>query len=136
MNILRGYVIPTYGNTLYHVGIERLTIESGYYPTQELSYNGGFPNFYVRISPTNSVTVIIVRNRSYGGFGACHHNAVRRCVLRHLHTHEATCACERSRLCFVLPNRVARNDDIHDPGIARAARNLHVTAYARFCSGQ
>lgn len=36
-----------YGNTLYHVGIERLTIESGYYPTQELSHNGGFPNFYV-----------------------------------------------------------------------------------------
>lgn len=47
LNVLRGYVIPTYGNTLYHVGIERLTLESGYYPTQELSYNGGFPNFYV-----------------------------------------------------------------------------------------
>ena len=47
LNVLRGYVIPTYGNTLYHVGIERLTIESGHYPTQELSYNGGFPNFYV-----------------------------------------------------------------------------------------
>ena len=29
------------------MGIERLTIESGHYPTQELSYNGGFPNFYV-----------------------------------------------------------------------------------------
>jgi hypothetical protein len=47
LNVLRGYVIPTYGNTLYHVGIERLTLESGYYPTQELSYNGGFPHFYV-----------------------------------------------------------------------------------------
>jgi hypothetical protein len=47
LNILQGYVIPTYGNTLFHVGIERLTIESGHYPTQELSYNGGFPNFYV-----------------------------------------------------------------------------------------
>jgi hypothetical protein len=47
LNVLHGYVIPTYGNTLYHVGIERLTIESGYYPMQELSYNGGFPNFYV-----------------------------------------------------------------------------------------
>lgn len=47
LNVLRGYVIPTYGNTLYHVGIERLTLESGHYPTQELSYNGGFPNFYV-----------------------------------------------------------------------------------------
>jgi hypothetical protein len=47
LNVLRGYVIPTYGNTLYHVGIERLTLESGHYPAQELSYNGGFPNFYV-----------------------------------------------------------------------------------------
>jgi hypothetical protein len=47
LNVLQGYVIPTYGNTLFHVGIERLTIESGHYPTQELSYNGGFPNFYV-----------------------------------------------------------------------------------------
>ncbi|MGZ7112109.1 MAG: hypothetical protein ACXVIU_12490 [Halobacteriota archaeon] len=47
LNVLRGYVIPTYGNTMYHVGIERLTLESGHYPTQELSYNGGFPNFYV-----------------------------------------------------------------------------------------
>ncbi|MGZ4941434.1 MAG: hypothetical protein ACXVIG_02140 [Halobacteriota archaeon] len=40
-------MIPTYGNTMYHVGIERLTVESSYYPAQELSYNGGFPNFYV-----------------------------------------------------------------------------------------
>jgi len=47
LSVLRGYIIPTYGNTLYHVGIERLTLESGHYPTQELSYNGGFPNFYV-----------------------------------------------------------------------------------------
>jgi hypothetical protein len=47
LNVLRLYVIPTYGNTLYHVGIERLTLESGHYPAQELSYNGGFPNFYV-----------------------------------------------------------------------------------------
>ena len=47
LNVLQGYVIPTYGNTLFHVGIERLTIESGHIPTQELSYNGGFPNFYV-----------------------------------------------------------------------------------------
>jgi len=47
LNVLQGYVIPTYGNTLYHVGIERLTLDSGHYPTQELSYNGGFPNFYV-----------------------------------------------------------------------------------------
>ena len=47
LNVLRGYVIPTYGNTMYHVGIERLILESGYYPTQELSYNGGFPHFYV-----------------------------------------------------------------------------------------
>jgi hypothetical protein len=47
LNVLQSYVIPTYGNTLYHVGIERVTIETGRYPTQELSYNGGFPNFYV-----------------------------------------------------------------------------------------
>jgi hypothetical protein len=47
LNVLGGYVIPTYGNTMYHVGIERLTLETGHYPTQELSYNGGFPNFYV-----------------------------------------------------------------------------------------
>lgn len=47
LNVLGGHVIPTYGNTMYHVGIERLTLESGHYPTQELSYNGGFPNFYV-----------------------------------------------------------------------------------------
>ncbi|MGD0327080.1 MAG: hypothetical protein ABSB21_00375 [Halobacteriota archaeon] len=47
LNVLGGYVIPTYGNTMYHVGIERVTLETGHYPTQELSYNGGFPNFYV-----------------------------------------------------------------------------------------
>ncbi|MDD1720553.1 MAG: hypothetical protein LUP95_01015 [Euryarchaeota archaeon] len=47
LRIFQSYVIPTYGNTMYHVGIERLTLESGYYPAQELSYNGGFPNFYV-----------------------------------------------------------------------------------------
>jgi len=47
LNVLGGYVIPTYGNTMYHVGIERLTLETGHYPTQGLSYNGGFPNFYV-----------------------------------------------------------------------------------------
>jgi len=47
LNVLGGYVIPTYGNTMYHVGIERLTLDTGHYPTQELSYNGGFPNFYV-----------------------------------------------------------------------------------------
>jgi len=47
LKVLQSYVIPTYGNTLYHVGIERLTLESGHYPAQELSYNGGFPNFYV-----------------------------------------------------------------------------------------
>ncbi|MGZ4906054.1 MAG: hypothetical protein ACXV5T_04875 [Halobacteriota archaeon] len=47
VRVLQNYVIPTYGNTLYHVGIERLTLESSYYPSQELSYNGGFPNFYV-----------------------------------------------------------------------------------------
>ncbi|HYA32644.1 MAG TPA: hypothetical protein VEG65_01410 [Candidatus Bathyarchaeia archaeon] len=47
LNVLGSYVIPTYGNTMYHVGIERLTLITGHYPTQELSYNGGFPNFYV-----------------------------------------------------------------------------------------
>lgn len=48
LNVLGGYVIPTYGNTMYHVGIERLTLESGHYPTQELSYNGAFRTFTFR----------------------------------------------------------------------------------------
>jgi len=47
MGIIDSYIIPTYGNTMYHVGIERETILTGYYPTEELSYGGGFPNFYV-----------------------------------------------------------------------------------------
>lgn len=45
--ILDSYVIPTYGNTMYHVGIERETINTGHYPDYELSYGGGFPHFYV-----------------------------------------------------------------------------------------
>ena len=32
---------------MYHVGIERLIIQTGFYPTEELSYNGGFQHFYV-----------------------------------------------------------------------------------------
>ena len=32
---------------MYHVGIERLTIQTGFYPTEELSYNGGFQHFYL-----------------------------------------------------------------------------------------
>jgi hypothetical protein len=44
---ISNFVIPTWGNTMYHVGIERLTIDTGHYPQQELSYGGGFPNFYV-----------------------------------------------------------------------------------------
>jgi hypothetical protein len=32
---------------MYHVGIERLTTQTGFYPTEELSYNGGFQHFYV-----------------------------------------------------------------------------------------
>ena len=47
MGIIESYIIPTYGNTMYHVGIERETVDTGYYPTTELSYGGGFPNFYV-----------------------------------------------------------------------------------------
>ncbi len=47
MGIIESYIIPTYGNTMYHVGIERETVETGFYPTTELSYGGGFPNFYV-----------------------------------------------------------------------------------------
>ncbi len=47
MGIINSYIIPTYGNTMYHVGIERETILTGYYPTEELSYGGGFPHFYV-----------------------------------------------------------------------------------------
>lgn len=45
--ILGNFMIPTWGNTLYHVGIEREMIETQHYPTTELSYGGGFPNFYV-----------------------------------------------------------------------------------------
>jgi hypothetical protein len=41
------FVIPTWGNTMYHVGIERVTLETGHYPSEEISYGGGFPNFYV-----------------------------------------------------------------------------------------
>ena len=44
---ISNFVIPTWGNTMYHVGIERETINTGFYPQQELSYGGGFPNFYV-----------------------------------------------------------------------------------------
>ena len=45
--IIDNYVIPTYGNTMYHVGVERLVVDTQHYPTQEISYGGGFPNFYV-----------------------------------------------------------------------------------------
>ena len=45
--ILGNFMIPTWGNTLYHTGIEREMIETQHYPTTELSYGGGFPNFYV-----------------------------------------------------------------------------------------
>lgn len=41
------FVIPTWGNTMYHVGVERVTLETGHYPSEEISYGGGFPNFYV-----------------------------------------------------------------------------------------
>lgn len=44
---ISNFIIPTWGNTMYHVGIERETINTGYYPQYELSYGGGFPNFYV-----------------------------------------------------------------------------------------
>ncbi len=47
LGIINSYIIPTYGNTMYHVGIERETILTGFYPRTELSYGGGFPNFYV-----------------------------------------------------------------------------------------
>lgn len=47
MGIIDSFVIPTYGNTMYHVGIERETIITGHYPDYELSYGGGFPHFYV-----------------------------------------------------------------------------------------
>ncbi len=47
MGIIESYIIPTYGNTMYHVGIERVTVDTGFYPKTELSYGGGFPNFYV-----------------------------------------------------------------------------------------
>ncbi|MDI6888177.1 MAG: hypothetical protein QMC78_00570 [Methanocellales archaeon] len=45
--ILEGYIIPTFGNTMYHVGIIRKTMETMYYPLYELSYGGGFRHFYV-----------------------------------------------------------------------------------------
>jgi hypothetical protein len=44
---ISNFVIPTWGNTMYHVGIERVTLETGHYPGEEISYGGGFPNFYV-----------------------------------------------------------------------------------------
>ncbi len=47
MGIIDNYVVPTYGNTMYHVGIERETILTQHYPDYELSYGGGFPHFYV-----------------------------------------------------------------------------------------
>jgi hypothetical protein len=47
MGIINSYIIPTYGNTMYHVGIERETILTQHYPDYELSYGGGFPHFYV-----------------------------------------------------------------------------------------
>jgi hypothetical protein len=47
LGIIDSYVIPTYGNTMYHVGIERVTVLTQHYPQYELSYGGGFKNFYV-----------------------------------------------------------------------------------------
>ena len=47
LRIFDAQVIPTYGNTMYHVGIIRRTVESGYYPLEELSYGGGFRSLYV-----------------------------------------------------------------------------------------
>jgi len=47
LEVIKNYIIPTYGNTMYHVGIERLITQTGFYPTEELSYNGGFHHFYV-----------------------------------------------------------------------------------------
>lgn len=47
MGIINSFIIPTYGNTMYHVGIERETILTQHYPDYELSYGGGFPHFYV-----------------------------------------------------------------------------------------
>jgi hypothetical protein len=47
MGVINSYIIPTYGNTMYHVGMERETILTQHYPNYELSYGGGFPNFYV-----------------------------------------------------------------------------------------
>ena len=44
---ISNFIIPTWGNTMYHVGIERVTIDTGHYPSEEISYGGGFPNFYV-----------------------------------------------------------------------------------------
>jgi len=45
--ILEGYIIPTFGNTMYHVGIIRKMMETMHYPLYELSYGGGFRHFYV-----------------------------------------------------------------------------------------
>lgn len=45
--IWEGYIIPTFGNTMYHVGIIRKTMETMYYPLYELSYGGSFRHFYV-----------------------------------------------------------------------------------------
>ncbi|ATZ61297.2 MAG: hypothetical protein BME93_04185 [Methanosarcinales archaeon Met12] len=45
--ILEGHIIPMFGNTMYHVGIIRNTIDTMYYPVYELSYGGNFRHFYV-----------------------------------------------------------------------------------------
>jgi hypothetical protein len=45
--VIDSFVVPTWGDTMYHVGIEQETIQTGYYPQTELSYGGGFKNFYV-----------------------------------------------------------------------------------------
>lgn len=47
LRVFSGPVIPMYGNTMYHVGIVRVTVESGRYPLVELSYGGGFRGLYV-----------------------------------------------------------------------------------------
>ncbi len=60
--ILEGYIIPTFGNTMYHVGIIRKTIETMHYPLYELSYGGGFRHFYVPAYRLLIASLAIVSN--------------------------------------------------------------------------
>ncbi|MCK4327593.1 MAG: hypothetical protein KAW41_03885 [Candidatus Diapherotrites archaeon] len=47
LKALEGLVHPTYGNTMYHTGIIRAIVETGFMPVYDLSYGGFTKSFYV-----------------------------------------------------------------------------------------